>query len=262
MSILRAYVSPQQSTPQKFLLLNSKESHHLIRVRRAQPGQLVQVFDGCGNEWKCQLEQADPTATRLCILSHHTVPLPPFSITLGQALPKGKAWESIITKATELGISSLVPLGSTHSEIPIATVQEVSKLQKWQALGIEACKQCGMSILPRISRPQNFDHFIETLPKQGIKGTLKLIASLENDAVSLRSVFADPTSFDLQIPLEAFWLIGPEGDFSPEEYSRARNHGFIPIDLGPNILRVDTAAIVALSLLLYELREYYKVAKK
>ncbi len=119
-----------------------------------------------------------------------------------------------------------------------------------RAAAIEAAKQCGNPFLPEIEPVQRAAAFMTGNPGYD----LKLIASLQPGATSLRSVLARFREEKGHAPKNVLWLIGPEGDFTPAEMSLSKNTGFEPITLGPLVLRCETAAVYALSILSYELQ--------
>jgi 16S rRNA (uracil1498-N3)-methyltransferase len=178
--------------------------------------------------------------------------LPPlaYEITLGQALPKGPAMDAIVRKATELGVARIVPLESERTQVHFDDDRSERKVEKWQSAATEAAKQSGNPFLPEIQPVQKAAAFMEAA--RGYD--LKLIASLQPGAKSLKSVLAAFQTAQSRMPKKALWLIGPEGDFTPAEMSVARSAGFEPISLGPLVLRCETAAAYALSILSYELQ--------
>jgi 16S rRNA (uracil1498-N3)-methyltransferase len=127
------------------LFLMGREAHHAQHVLRIRRGDRVKVLDGAGHEYGCEVDALDRDKVRLRVLEKNFVPSLPWQITLLQALPKGKLIESIIQKATELGVWRIVPL---QSERVVTRGNE--KLEKWQSVAIEAIKQCGSAWLPRV----------------------------------------------------------------------------------------------------------------
>jgi 16S rRNA (uracil1498-N3)-methyltransferase len=225
-----------RETPE--IILSSEESHHLVRVNRARPGDPVVAFDGRGREWICECLEADRRAARLKVLSRRELPLPPGRITLVQALPKGKSFEMIIRKATEIGVARIIPLISARTEVRLDDARQEAKGQKWEATAIEAAKQSGNSYLPEIAPVQSVEEFLQT---QAAAFDLKLVASLEKGAQSLRTLLHNFRETHGHSPANPLWLVGPEGDFTPEEYRAAKETGFAPVSLGPLVLRCDTA---------------------
>jgi 16S rRNA (uracil1498-N3)-methyltransferase len=233
------------------LTLTPDESHHLISVNRARLGDSIIAFDGHGTEWTCELVGDRRQGARLKVRStRRALPLP-FSITLAQALPKGAAMDGIVRKATEIGAARIVPLETERTQVHLEADRSDRKIGKWQTAALEAAKQCGNPFLPEISAVQRLDAFLAA------SGTteLKLIASLHPGARTLKLVLADFHARSRRLPRSATWLIGPEGDFSPDEMSRAVAAGFVPVTLGPLVLRCETAATYALSILSYELSQ-------
>ncbi len=218
-------------------------------MNRAKPGDTVVAFDGRGSEWICELTEADKRTSRLKVrFSQKARPLP-WRITLGQALPLGGAMDSIVRKATEIGVSAIIPLDSERTQVHLDADRSDRKIEKWQTAALEAAKQCGNPWLPWIGPVTPAAAFMETA-----KGyDLKLIASLHPGARPLRTVLAHFRETQKCSPSNVLWLVGPEGDFTPAEMTRASAAGFEPISLGPLVLRCETAAVYAISVLSYEL---------
>ncbi len=245
----RAFCMPPTAEPAE-LTLSADESHHLVAVNRARPGDTVVAFDGRGTEWICELASDRKNAAVLKVrLRQKARPLP-YEITLGQALPKGPAMDAIVRKATELGAAHIAPLESERTQVHLDGERSDKKTGKWQTAALEAAKQCGNPFLPVIAPVQPAAAFMESA--RGYD--LKLIASLQPGAKSLRSVLAAFHATSGRPPKKVLWLVGPEGDFTPAELSLAQTCGFEPITLGPLVLRCETAATYALSVLSYELQ--------
>lgn len=247
----RCYYKAPQSPPNDTICLDAAESHHLVNVRRARPGDAVCVFDGQGNTWDCVLEEPLAKEVRLRLLAHRRASPPACRITLAQALPKGKTMDQIVQKATELGASQIIPLHTRNSEVRLSAKRAELKADKWKVVAIEACKQSGNPYLPEITPAQNLESFC----KDEHEDTLKLAAGLVTRTESLRRVLEDYRDLNGKPPERVIWLIGPEGDFTGEEYALIDRCGFHVMGLGPHVLKVETAATVALSILLHELRE-------
>ncbi|HEY0944753.1 MAG TPA: RsmE family RNA methyltransferase [Opitutaceae bacterium] len=247
----RAFCTPAEREPVE-IRLSPEESHHLITVNRARAGDPVVAFDGRGSEWLCALLNDRKNAAVLRVRSARTaVPLP-YEITLAQALPKGPVMDAIVRKATEIGVARIVPLESERTQVHLDSDRSDKKIEKWQVATLEAAKQCGNPWLPEIAPVQKIAVLIETAAAEGYD--LKLIASLHPGARSLRPVLAAFARAHGRPARKVLWLIGPEGDFTPAEMELAARAGFEPITLGPLVLRCETAAIYALSVLSYELQ--------
>jgi len=244
----RAYCQPPVTDPTE-IALSEAESHHLVSVNRAKPGDTVVAFDGKGSEWICELVETGRRGGLLRVrFAQKAKPLP-WRITLGQALPLGGAMDSIVRKATEIGVAAIVPLESERTQMHLDADRSDKKIGRWQTAALEAAKQCGNPWLPEIGPVTAAAAFIESATGYD----LKLIASLQPGARSLKAVLAQFRASRERPPADVLWLVGPEGDFTPAEMSRARANGFEPITLGPLVLRCETAAVYALSVLSYEL---------
>ncbi|HTJ79145.1 MAG TPA: 16S rRNA (uracil(1498)-N(3))-methyltransferase [Rariglobus sp.] len=250
MSDFRAFCPSTEPMPRE-LRLSAEESHHLVVVNRARRGDTVIAFDGQGTEWTCELQADSKREAVLAVRSTQRAAPLPFDITLAQALPKGPSMDAIVRKATEIGARRIVPIESARTQVHLDRDRSDKKAGKWQVAALEAAKQCGNPWLPEIAPVQSLETFLKKLPGQ--KEPLKLIASLHAGAKSLKTVLADFQKANGHAPTAAVWLIGPEGDFTPEEMSAALAAGFAPVTLGPLVLRCETAAVYALSVLSHEL---------
>jgi len=234
----RFYLPPESWTAGA--ALTGDEARHLSQVLRIKPGETLTVFDGKGRRAQAQVMNVsrDRVPLKLGEASPTVVPRP--SITLAQAIPKGKNMDLIVQKAVELGVALIQPL-VTHNTI----VQPgEGKADKWRRTALEACKQCGQDTLPEIAEPLTLEQWLATEnPGPG----LRIIASLTPEAVNLKNILRinpDPVGVTL--------LIGPEGDFSAEETAVALDQGFLAASLGDIVLRVETASIYCVSVIRYE----------
>lgn len=245
----RAFCQPSSAEPAE-ITLSSDESHHLVIVNRAHVGDTVVAFNGRGTEWICELVNDRRNAAVLKVRFKQAIKPLPYEITLGQALPKGPGMDSIVRKATEIGVARIAPLESERTLVHLDDDRSEKKIEKWQTAALEAAKQCGNAFLPEVLPVVNASQFMA-----GARGyDLKLIASLQPGAKSLKSVLAAYRAANGRPPRKVVWLIGPEGDFTPAELSASRSEGFEPITLGPLVLRCETAAVYALGILSYELQ--------
>lgn len=245
----RVFCPPAAGEPNE-LTLTPGESHHLVAVNRARVGDTVVAFDGRGTEWICELVGDRKNAAVLKVRSQHKRNPLPFEITLGQALPKGSSMDAIVRKATEIGAARLVPIESERTQVHLESGRSERKIEKWQSAALEAAKQCGNPFVPEVLPLQPAAAFIESAHGYD----LKLIASLHPGAKSLKPVLASFRATHARAPQKVLWLVGPEGDFTPDEMRIAHAAGFEPITLGPLVLRCETAATYALSILSYELQ--------
>ena len=265
----RFYIAPENWNPDS-LVLSGSEAHHARDVLRLQSGGRVVVFNGRGHEITAEIATVNREEIHLRKMHEARVPPLPCQITLAQAIPKGKNMDLIVQKAVEIGAAEVAPLISERTIVHLEAKEAAKKKAKWQQVAIEAAKQCGQNWLPTVQMPKTpKDFFLSVeagvspaqnsrmqsvrLPLQKSGSELRLIGSLQSDAVHLKTVLADYEREHHVRPASVLMCIGPEGDFTPAELNLARSNGCRPITLGPIILRVETAAIYCLSVLSYEL---------
>lgn len=274
----RFYLPPERCAGH-MLQLDGREAHHALRVLRLKQGETVTVLDGAGHEFLCTVENSARTSMSLRVIEKIFTPAPPCSITLLQALPKGKIIESIIQKAVELGARKIVPILSGRVVTQLDDENAENKHDKWQTVAVEAIKQCGAPWLLEVEMPTTIERFLAT-GRSGGRQTARLVRENENEKCGPLPRAATPTHFELALvgsllkerrhPRECFqefrakfkqppqnvgvW-IGPEGDFTLEELNAIQAAGALPISLGRLVLRVETAAIYCLSILNYEFNQ-------
>lgn len=225
--------------------LCAEESHHLALVRRARLGQRVGLLNGRGGRALAVLEQASPKLCRLRVESCDVCERPFAPLWLAQALPLGKTMDSIVQKATELGAARILPISSERSEMRLDEERGSKKRQKWLSGAVEAVKQCGNPFLPLIDEPLLLSELLALeLPP------LRLVCSLREGARPLLACLPRDAAPSSGVVL----AIGPEGDFSDREYDLFEQAGFLPVSLGSLVLRSDTAATAALSIVSAALR--------
>jgi 16S rRNA (uracil1498-N3)-methyltransferase len=245
----RFYLPPAESGGD-VLTLSGREAHHALHVLRIQDGEHVMVLDGAGHEVRCEVRGHKRDSVSLRVLERTAIAPLPFSITLLQAIPKGKIIESIIQKATELGAARIVPILSERVVTHLDRENARDKAGKWQVVAIEATKQCGNAWLPKVEAPQT----VETFLARREKFELPLIGCLEPDSRHPREWFQEFIASRKRLPQSVCAWVGPEGDFSPAEYRAIKQSGALPITLGRLVLRTETAATYCLSVLNYELQ--------
>src|SRR5712692_3980264 len=266
MPMHRFYIPANEWNPDA-LVLSGLEAHHAKNVLRLKRGERAVLFNGRGREITAEIVDLGRGEIRFRKLHETNTPLLRCRITLGQAIPKGKNIELIVQKAVEIGASEIAPLISERTIVDLDPASAQQKQTKWQQIAIEAAKQCGQNWLPQVHAPRKLKDFfagVETrVPTRRFSDAaetaaatpvdLRLIGSLQPDAVHLKKILADYADQHRHLPNSVLMLVGPEGDFTPAELALAKSHGCLPITLGPIILRVETAAIYCLSVLSYEL---------
>jgi 16S rRNA (uracil1498-N3)-methyltransferase len=266
----RFYLSPEHWDPSA-LTLRGTEAHHARDVLRMKSGSRLVVFNGRGRE--VTAEVLDVTSGEIRLRKLHETESPPVRcrMTLGQAIPKGKNMDLIVQKAVEIGAAEIAPLISERTIVDLDAKEAEQKRSKWHQIAIEAAKQCGQNWLPTVQTPRKLKEFFSSVEANAspartvspaseprptrapLQFDLRLIGSLQPDAIHLRDVLADYREQHHDRPKSVLMMVGPEGDFTPAELGLAKSNGCRPITLGPIILRVETAAIYCLSVLSYEL---------
>lgn len=241
---------PPQAWAEGALALSEDESRHCVSVMRRGPGDVIHVFDGAGGWAEARITDAAAKRVELEAGPGQQTPPPAVSISLLQAVPKGANMELIIEKAVELGVNAVHPVLTERTVVKLDAREAERKQAKWQRTALEACKQCGQNWLPEIHAPVTFATFWAQPPAHD----LRIIAAIQDDARPLKAILDADRARRSGVPGRVLMVIGPEGDFTPAEYALAREHGCLPMSLGPIILRVETAAMFSLSVLNHELR--------
>lgn len=220
------------------ITIDGDESHHLTRVLRLREGNRVFVFDGEGAEWECEITAISKRETTLAVLNQLTDPVEsPLDLTLAQSLVKGDKFDLVVQKATELGVTRIVPLITDHSDIKRAEERAENRLQRWRRVSLEALKQCGRRRLVEIAEPISFGNFCESnSANHNLIFSERGGLSLNELAVRLQT--ANPLSIS----------VASEGGWSERELQNAEANDFIAVHLGSRILRTETAAIAAVTL--------------
>lgn len=224
--------------------LDAAAHRHLIKVLRLSPGAAIQVFDGAGSEIEARIEAVGKATVEISLGSRHFLPAAACAITLLQCLPRGGRMDLVVQKTTELGVARIVPVVSERSMVKPAGQQR----RRWQAIAEEASRQSGRADVAEV------EECVELGVAIG-RGTATVAGAATGAATeSARFVlWEDEKRRSLAQALAAgprtvALLVGPEGGFSPAEVALATRAGFLPVGLGPRILRCETAAIVAVAL--------------
>ncbi|MGB8295492.1 MAG: 16S rRNA (uracil(1498)-N(3))-methyltransferase [Polyangia bacterium] len=226
---------PAQLLDHERVTLDRIASRHLVKVLRLQAGAEVCVFDGCGTEIEGRIVRASAAGVEVALGARHRVPLPLASITLLQSVPRGDRMDFIVQKTTELGVTRIIPVLSARGMVK----PPPGKTRRWRTIAQEAARQSGRADVPEVAEVTALDVALAGAAEAG--GT-RLVLWEEERALPLRRIFVQTP------PLPVTLLVGPEGGFSQEEIESARGQGFRTVSLGPRILRVETAALVAVAL--------------
>ena len=242
----RFYVSPAE-WPQERIRLAPEPAHHLLNVLRCRAGDPVTIFDGRGHEAGARVADTGRGTAVLEVGARSEQPPPRVAIVLVQALPKAQKMDLIVQKATELGASAVQPVSTARSLLRLDGEPALERVRRWQKIAIGAAEQCGTLWVPQVEPIRDLASFLEA-----DHGCVPLLlASLAPDARPMAAALREIRPGGRQ---RVGILIGPEGDLTPEEVQAARQAGAVAVSFGSRVLRTETAALYALSVLDYELR--------
>jgi len=253
------------------ILIDGPDAHHLLHVLRVRAGESVVLLDNRGHAFYAEIIAADRRSltVRLCSPAE-VAPEPPVSIAVAQALGKGDRFEQVVQHATEIGASAFIPLQTERSVVRLDAREAESKRARWSLIAKGAAEQAGRALIPRV-------HAVATLPElAGRFGEYNAVIILHPGAMPLRqwkeartqtitpSPLSGPADWAGQAPPlqgprfacpftpSALLLVGPEGGFTPAEVAAAQGAGAHVVSLGPYTLRTETAALVAVSQILFD----------
>jgi 16S rRNA (uracil1498-N3)-methyltransferase len=222
----RFFCSPMPSGD--VALLEGTEAHHLSRVLRKTKGEQIEIFDGEGHFALAEIEAVAKKSVELKILERGVSPPPLGQIILATAVPKGDRFRWLVEKSVELGVDCLIPLLTERSVVKPGE----GKRDKMEQAVIEASKQCRRNYLMEVGDPKPWPVVLKECLAQN---DLAFVA--HPDGADVRDVF--PTAF----PDRVLFIVGPEGGFTDGEIRDATQAGALAVGLGPNILRIETAAL-------------------
>ena len=228
------------------LTLPAAAARH-VQVLRLQPGQPITLFNGQGGEWGATITRMGRSDVEVVLGAHQTIEREPArAVHLALGMPANDRMDWLVEKAAELGAASLQPLHTSHSVLRLSGERATKKQAHWQSVAVAACEQCGGNRVPMVHPVGDFAAWLKALPPadEGTP-TLRCLLSLAEGTQPLTGVLARMPS---QAPV--WFLSGPEGGLSASEDALARAAGFVPVTLGPRVLRAETAALAALTLAL------------
>jgi len=231
----RLYV-PGELAPGRALALPEAQARHALTVLRLRAGEDVTLFNGDGADYDAVIELAARQAVRVKVGRRREVARESgLEVVLGQALSGGERMDYTIQKAVELGVSAIQPIAAARSVVRLDAERAAKRVAHWQSVAIAACEQCGRNRVPPVAAVAPLDAW---LARGGDGPALRL----------LLSPGAETRLRDLPAPAGVVALLaGPEGGYTPEEEARARAGGYVPVRLGPRVLRTETAAVAALA---------------
>jgi len=215
---------------------------HIVRALRVQIGEKLEICDLNGQEYVVEVESLDDTVLCRVLKKNEVSRESLVKVDLIQGLAKGSKMETIIQKCVELGVRDIVPLNTKRVIVKLDSKGEKKKLERWQKIADEAAKQSKRSYLPQIKEMVH----INDLPSLLDNYDLVIVAYELESSRSLKTILKDEYK-NIAI------IIGPEGGFETEEIDLLVNHGVHSTSLGPRILRTETAGMMLLSIIQYQI---------
>ena len=238
----RFYV-PQPRIEKGLLRIEGDEVRHIRKVLRLKAGDKVVVFNGMATEYEGTIVEEGPSAVVIMvqnILSSKSESS--LEITLAQSILKSEKMDYLIQKATELGVNQIIPFYSSRTIPFLEESRRLKRYDRWKRIAVEASKQCGRGVVPKIGPIQTFFEMVKTAPQE----SLRLIL-WEKEGARLKEVLMGSRE-----KTRVFFVVGPEGGINQEEIEHTRREGFILVHLGRRILRSETSSLCLLSILQYE----------
>jgi len=239
MRSIRVFVDLALASAQE-LPLPPAQSAHLLRVLRLRPGAALTLFNGRGGEYAAELVAGGPGRATVRVGAHRAAEREsPLRVTLLQGIARGERMDLIVQKATELGVTAIMPLSCDFSVVRLAAPALAKRRVRWQAVAISACEQCGRNLPPRVHDICPLEAACAAITAGGETLRLMLVPGAGAALASLVS----------RERRSAALLVGPEGGLSEREQGLAQQAGFQACTLGPRILRTETAPLAALAAL-------------
>lgn len=209
-----------------------------VQVLRLQPGTPLTLFDGRGGEWSATVRRMGRSDVEVEIGAHEAVERElPCRVMLALGMPANERMDSLIEKATELGVAAIQPLHCERSVLRLSAERAQKKLEHWRGVAVAASEQSGRTQVPQIAGVMSLPAWLASIGGEGGAGAGRFVLSLR-----------EATPFRPTAALEgAVFLSGPEGGLSNAEEDAARTAGFQAVSLGPRVLRADTAPLAVLA---------------
>ncbi|MFC3120992.1 16S rRNA (uracil(1498)-N(3))-methyltransferase [Agaribacter flavus] len=218
------------------LTLPPELSHYLVSVLRVKLGQPVILFNGNGSDYPSEVTEIHKKHCKVLVNSQLSLNVEsPLELHLAQGVSKGDRMDYAIQKAVELGVTAITPVITHNCNVKLSEERWAKKVEQWQKIAVSACEQSQRNIVPTVHAPLSFSQLV----------------AKQTDLTKLMLAPGSATYLSgLKKPARGFMLsIGPEGGFTEQEVYTAEQCGFILTNLGPRILRTETATAVGLSVL-------------
>lgn len=211
------------------------------QVLRLQPGDALRLFNGQGDEWQAEVlsmgRQTVVVRVDQPLACDRELPRP---VTLALGMPANDRMDALVEKATELGVQTIQPLHTSRSVLRLTGERADKRRAHWQGVATAASEQSGRTAVPHLAPVRSVADWLDQLAPSTSDAEQRCLLSFTPDAVPLSSL---PSRAGCPLLV----LSGPEGGLDPQEEAHARQRGFVPVSLGPRVLRADTAPLVVLS---------------
>jgi 16S rRNA (uracil1498-N3)-methyltransferase len=236
----RFFISPD-NTATDMPIIKGADAAHIAQVLRYKVGDIIALFDGRGSEYKAEILKIAQDHVKLSILQRIASDKEPFiHITVAQGFLKEKKMDTVVRQLSEIGAARWLPFQAKRCVAIPKAERLAARKSRWEKIAIEAAKQCGRNRMMSIEPGASFSHILERC-----SGFDHRIIFWEKETKSIKAL----QSQENPCPGSKIAIIlGPEGGFDPQEIEAAIEKGFTSVSLGPRILRAETAAIVACSL--------------
>jgi 16S rRNA (uracil1498-N3)-methyltransferase len=218
-------------------LTDTEQLHHLKDVLRLKVNDSVSVSDGAGNNYTGVITGIGKKQAEIKIKKVKSANKKSVKLTVACAIPKGSRMDEVIDHLAQLGVERIIPMQTERVVVKLDEAKAASRLKRWQKIAQSAAQQSRQSKIPVIDPVTNFGDVISSSQDYA----LKLIPNLTGERKLIKDVIAASR------PESIIVLIGPEGDFTPEEVALALGNGFVAVSLGETVLRVATAAVAVAS---------------
>ena len=239
----RFTISPDRISGDR-VAFDADETHHLARVLRLHPGDVVTAADGRGHAWQVRLLTLCESATGAIVGAAELAPESALEIALVQAVPKGDRLETIVRATTELGVKRILPALTARTIVRLDAPRWRERARRWQRVAREAAKQCGRATVPLVEPPRPLAEWLAEDEPTDLR-----LCLWEVDGAPLRDVIerCAPRPRSVRV------IVGPEGGLTRDEVARAGDAGYVTVTLGRRILRTDTAGVSIVALLQWAL---------
>ncbi|MBR2916238.1 MAG: 16S rRNA (uracil(1498)-N(3))-methyltransferase [Clostridia bacterium] len=240
----RFFTDPENIVDDKIKII--EDASHISKVLRMEVDDEIIVFDGSGTDYVAKLEVINPKECIASILScSHSEAEPDTKIYVFQGLPKAGKMETIVQKCVELGVCEIIPVQMQRCVVKLDQKGKTEKAKRWNKVSMEASKQCGRSIIPKVLEPVDFKTSLEMLNDLDLSIMPYEVLGHEGKR-GLKQVLNEFKGKTIGI------LIGPEGGFSDSEAEEAKENNILQIGLGKRILRTETVASSVIPIIMYE----------